>query len=124
MRETKDLKEIRVILTKKELAYYNTLTDEMKEIYKNQKYKEKQDLLVKSCVMTTILIETLDKMKDAGLIVGNLKKTALPFNLQTNLYLTRVFNVNKDPSKSNDYLAEVIKYIDNAWLEIDKSINR
>lgn len=119
MSKTKNL-QVDLMLTKKELKHHSTLTPEAKKIYEIQKYNEKQALMIKSCALTTMLLETLDEMEEAGLVRSMLKKTANPFKVQLNLYLKRIFEVNTDPSGGNDYLASIIKHLEDGFEELRK----
>lgn len=78
----------------------------------------KKNLMVKSTILTMLLIENLDELEEHGLFRKNLKKSGKPFKHQLLVYINKVFDVAEEKSLATDYMSKVSKKIDEFLKEI------
>ena len=106
------MSDIRIKLTKEEKEEFALLTKEEQNQFMETASKRRQQLMVKTIVLTTILIESFDDLIEFDSFRHKLKNLANNYSKELNKYIDDVFDINEERGLSTDYIAKITAEID------------
>lgn len=99
-------------MTKEDKDIFDALTEDLKEVFLKEKDEERKNLMLKSVILTTLLIENLDALEEFGLFREKLKIKGKPFKHQLLLYINQIWGIKEDLNEGTDYILQISKKID------------
>ena len=116
---------MKVILSPKEKERFQKLTEPEKQLFLQEKADRLEKLSIKTAILTTLLIESLDDIEMYNLFRHRLKKTSKIFKAECEAYVDDLFrSENLEESKGQrtntaDYIVHASKAVDE---EIEKTL--
>lgn len=110
-----------ILLTQEEKQIFNNLTQEQKKEYMNGKLTERENLLLKTIVVSNVLMECFDDLEKYNMHRQKLKQVGKNYNTHLEKLINQVFDENERSLESTDYVFNMTNRIN---LSISEIINQ
>ena len=103
---------MKIKMTEQDKALFEAMSKEDQDKFLNEKDEQRKNLMLKSVILTTLLIENLDDLEEFGLYREKLKVKGKPFKHQLLVYIKQVWGIEDDLNEGTDYILQISKKID------------
>lgn len=102
-------------LPKEKQEIFDKLDESLREKFLAEVDEERQNLMLKSITLTTLLLESFDDLEEFGMFRAKLKEKGKMFRHQAVLYVKQVWGVEEDLNEGADYLVKMSQKIDDLF---------
>jgi hypothetical protein len=106
------MRQFELKLSKQEMEEFDALSIEEQDKYLATANEIRKQLMLKTVVLSNILIESFDTLESFGLMRMSLKHSAQKTKRLLEDYINQIYDVKEEESESIDYIAKVSKEID------------
>lgn len=109
------MSSIKVNLTEEEKKEFAKLTEQEQQQFLDDALAMRHTLMVKTAVLSMLLIESFDDLKEFGLQRQRLKNLGNQYNKELEKYISIIFDNAEEKGAAADYVAEMSGKIDNLF---------
>jgi len=109
------MSHIRVNLSKEEKEEFAKLTEQEQKQFLDDALAMRHTLMVKTAVVSMILIESFDDLKEFGLQRQRLKNLGNQYNKELEKYINAIFDSTEEKGNAADYVALMSGKVDNLF---------
>ena len=105
---------IKIRLTKEEQEEFALLPKEQQQAFMDAADRRRKHLMLKTMVLSSILVDSLEEMEEFGLVRFRLKQVGRQYNAELDKIIDNVFDeiTNGDKQDSTGYIAQISQAID------------